>query len=319
MEPMSEIRVFAPATLGNLSAGFDALGLAVSPLDGSLLGDIVALEADDLEDWQLLVTGPFASELPEDPEANVVMAACRRFAEVANDRGVEIAPLRVTLEKRLPIGTGLGSSACSVVAALEALNRFHRHPLDTQEVFSLMAELEGGISGAVHTDNIAPCLFGGLRLCPPGSTQAYALPWPAPWQVVVCWPGTRLETRKSRAVLPENVPMKTAVNHGATFASFIHALHVGDVVLAAESLVDHLAEPHRGALLPGFDRAKTELTALGALAVGIGGSGPSIWAIVNDHEVGQAVAEWLTEHYRANDQGFVHLCRAEQGGARSLS
>lgn len=318
MQPMESIRVFAPATLGNLSAGFDALGLAVSPLDGSLLGDIVGLEASDSGEWQLLTTGPFASELPEDPESNVVMAASRRFAELAASRGVEIAPLRVTLEKRLPIGTGLGSSACSVVAALEALNRFHRHPFDTREIFGLMAELEGGISGAIHTDNIGPCLFGGLRLCPPGNLQAYALPWPAHWQVAVCWPGTRLETRASRAVLPASVSMKTAVDHGATFASFIHALHAGDVALAAESLVDHLAEPHRGALLPGFDAAKKELAALGALAVGIGGSGPSIWAIVDSLEVGQAAAQWLNDNYRANDLGFVHLCRAEQGGARSI-
>lgn len=319
MQPMTEIRVFAPATIGNLSVGFDALGLALAPLDGTLLGDIVMLRSGEAGDWSLRVGGRYSNELPGNPEDNVVLACCRRFEAVLRERGVTVRPLEVHLEKRLPIGTGLGSSACSVVAALEALNRFHRHPLDTGEVFQLMAEMEGRISGGIHTDNIGPCLFGGLRLCPPGSTTVYALPWPAPWRVVVCWPGTRLETKKSREVLPAQIPLETAVQQGAKFAGFVHALHAGDTRLAADSLVDLLAEPHRKALLPGFDKAKRALAALGALAVGISGSGPSIFAVVDDFEIANAVEVWMANNYRSEDRGFVHVCGAELGGARSLS
>jgi homoserine kinase len=206
-----------------------------------------------------------------------------------------------------------------VVASLEALNRLHRYPLTTPELFGLMAQMEGGISGEIHTDNIGPCLFGGLRLCPPGDPFAYALPWPAAWRVVVCWPGTRLETRDSRSVLPGNVPLKTSVQQSATFASFIHALHAGDTALAARSIKDLIAEPHRSKLLPGFAEAKAALGDLGALAVGISGSGPSMFAIVDDFEVGNAVEAWLADNYRGNDRGFVHVCRAELGGARSIS
>lgn len=319
MEVMTEIKVFAPATIGNLSVGFDALGLAIAPLDGTLLGDVVSLRSDGGDDWSLRVGGRFASELPEDPEDNVVLASCRRFEAAAGERDVTVRPLKVHLDKRLPIGTGLGSSACSVVATLEALNRFHRHPLGTSEIFQLMAEMEGGISGGVHTDNVGPCLFGGLRLCPPGSTTVYALPWPAPWRVVVCWPGTRVETKKAREVLPAEVPLKTAVQQGARFAGFVHALHAGDTRLAAESLVDLLAEPHRKALLPGFEKAKRALAELGALAVGISGSGPSIFAVVDDFEVANAVEVWMANNYRREDRGFVYVCGAELGGARSIS
>lgn len=319
MDLMEHIKVFAPATIGNVSVGFDALGLAVSPLDGSLLGDVVTLEASGAGEWVLETGGAFASELPEDPENNLVLTACRRFAEVVSGEGGEVVPLRARLEKGLPIGTGLGSSACSVVATLEALNRFHRHPLPTASLFALMAEIEGGVSGGVHTDNIGPCLYGGLRLCPPDSTRVYTLPWPAAWRVVVCWPGTRLETRKSRSVLPDGVPLKTAAKQSAHFACFIHALHTGDTALAAESLVDLLAEPYRKALLPGFEEARAALAGLGALAVGIAGSGPSIFAVIDDLETGQAVESWLGEHYRANERGFEHVCRAELGGARSIS
>lgn len=316
---MEHIKVFAPATIGNVTVGFDALGLAVAPLDGSLLGDIVSLEASESGEWMLETGGAFASELPDDPADNLVLTACRRFAEEVRDKGGEVKPLKAHLDKGLPIGTGLGSSACSVVATLEALNRFHRHPLSTRRMFALMAEIEGGVSGGVHTDNIGPCLYGGLRLCPPDSTEAYTLPWPAAWRVVVCWPGTSLETRKSRSVLPENVPLKTAAKQSAHFACFIHALHVGDAALAADSLVDLLAEPHRKALLPAFDETADALAGLGALGVGIAGSGPSVFAIIDDLEAGEAVAAWLEEHYRANERGFVHVCRAELGGARSIA
>jgi homoserine kinase len=314
------LAVYAPASVGNLSVGFDALGLALAPIDGSLLGDIVRLSPleDGSNDWRLGVTGPFAHALPEDQEDNVVTACCRAYQQAAEAAGHSIRPLSVTLDKRLPIGSGLGSSASSIVAALEALNRFHRNLLGTREVFGLMARMEGGISGEVHLDNVAPCLYGGLRLCPPGSQQEYALPWPGAWRAVVCWPGTRLETRDARSVLPDQVDRKVAVRHGAQFAQFIHALHTGSTKLAAHCVVDHIAEPYRRRLLPGFDAAREALLDLGALAVGISGSGPTVFALVDDYQVAESSAGWLDRHYRQNEAGFVHICRADLGGARVI-
>ena len=316
-EPLS---VYAPASVGNMSVGFDALGLALAPIDGKLLGDVVTLEipAEPQDDWTLETTGPFADALPADAEDNIVMACCRTYAQAADARGFSIEPLHVRLQKRLPIGSGLGSSASSIVAALEALNRWHANLLPAQELFTLMARMEGSISGEVHLDNVAPCLYGGLRLCPPGSQQEYALPWPAAWRAVVCWPGTRLETREARSVLPDEVPRKTAVRHGAQFAQFVHALHSGNAALAAECVVDHIAEPYRRALLPGFDEARTELGVLGALAVGISGSGPTLFALVNDWDIANRTAYWLEQHYCKNTTGFVHICRADLGGARCI-
>jgi homoserine kinase len=314
------LAVYAPASVGNMSVGFDALGLALAPIDGTLLGDIVTLSnlAGDGGDWQLEIKGDFAHALPQDPEDNIVISCCRAYQEAAERIGYTVRPLRVTLEKRLPIGSGLGSSASSIVAALEALNRWHAHMLPAQEVFGLMAKMEGSISGEVHLDNVAPCLYGGLRLCPPGSQQEYALPWPGAWRAVICWPGTQLETRKARSVLPDQIERKTAVRHGAQFAQFVHALHSGNAQLAAECVVDHIAEPYRRKLLPGFDEARVELRELGALAIGISGSGPTIFALVNDFEIANRVAYWLDENYRKNETGFVHICRADLGGARCI-
>lgn len=317
------LSVYAPASIGNLSVGFDALGLALAPLDGSLLGDRVQLRLlpgeEERGDWKLEVIGPFADALPEDQEDNVVISCCRAYQAAGAEKGVEIQPLHILLDKQLPIGSGLGSSASSIVAALEALNRWHDHLLGSRELFQLMARMEGGISGEVHLDNIAPCLYGGLRLCPPGAYHEYPLPWPGAWRIVVCWPGTRLVTRDARAVLPEAVPRNLAVRHGAQFAEFIQSLHTGNVKRAAECLVDHIAEPHRRRLLPGFDQAKTALLGIGALAVGISGSGPTIFALVDDAAITANTAVWMAENYIRNEQGFVHVCRADLGGARSMA
>jgi homoserine kinase len=317
------LSVYAPASIGNLSVGFDALGLALAPVDGSLLGDVIQLRSitdpETNPDWILEVHGPFAAALPAAQEDNVVVSCCRAYQEAAAGKGVDIPPLHVLLDKRLPIGSGLGSSASSIVAALEALNRWHDHLLSSRELFRLMARMEGGISGEVHLDNIAPCFYGGLRLCPPGDYREYSLPWPAAWHAVVCWPGTRLVTRDARAVLPDKVPRKLAVRFAAQFAEFVHALHMGNVKRAAECVVDLIAEPHRRKLLPGFDEAKTALRGIGALAVGISGSGPTVFALVDEPAVAAEAAAWMAENYCKNEQGFVHVCRADLGGARSVT
>jgi len=316
------LTVYAPASIGNMSVGFDALGLALAPMDGTLLGDLVKLQplSDSTagEDWLLEVDGPFANALPLDQEDNIVISCCRAFQGAAAEKGVVAKPLKVMLYKRLPVGSGLGSSASSIVAALEALDRWYGNPLNTHELFQLMARMEGTISGEVVLDNIAPCLYGGLRLCPPGSHREYALPWPGAWRAVICWPGTEIVTREARSVLPDVIPRKAAVRHGAQFAQFIHALHSGNSQLAAECVVDHIAEPYRRKLLPGFDDARIELKRQGALAVGISGSGPTIFALVDDFDVANICEAWLASNYTKTEAGFVHICRADLGGARSI-
>jgi homoserine kinase len=312
------LTVYAPASSGNVSVGFDALGLALAPMDGSLLGDCVSILPGTPADWMLCIDGPFAHALPQDQEQNIVITSCRRFEQAARVVGVDVSPLNITLDKRLPVGSGLGSSASSIVATLVALNHYFGRPLDRPALLKLMAEMEGNISGEVHLDNIAPCLLGGLRLCMPDGARQYGLPWPGHWRSVVAWPGTCLETKPAREVLPTSYERKTVVAHGAQFALFVHQLYQGEAVAAAECLVDLLAEPYRTALLPGFEEARVELAKMGALATGISGSGPTVFCIVDDSRVAEAVAQWLQQNYLQNESGFVRICRADLAGAREV-
>jgi len=312
------LSVYAPASSGNVSVGFDTLGLALAPIDGSLLGDRVSIMPGNPPDWMLCLDGPFAHALPQNQEQNIVITSCRRFERVAHEAGVDVRPLNVSLGKHLPVSSGLGSSASSIVATLVALNHYFGRPLNRPALLKLMAEMEGSISGEIHLDNIVPSLLGGLRLCMPSGVSQYALPWPGHWQSVVSWPGTQLDTRSARDILPPAYDRKTVVAHGAQFALFVRQLYQGEPAAAAGCLVDLLAEPHRRSLIPGFDTARAELKRIGALAVGISGAGPTIFCITDDSGVAKSAAQWLQQNFVKNEAGFVRICRADLAGAREI-
>ena len=152
------VRVYAPASSANMSVGFDVLGAAVTPVDGSLLGDVVSVEAAD--QFSLNNLGRFANKLPSEPRENIVYQCWERFCQELG----KTVPVAMTLEKNMPIGSGLGSSACSVVAALVAMNEHCGKPLNDTRLLAIMGELEGRISGSIHYDNVAPCFLGGMQL-----------------------------------------------------------------------------------------------------------------------------------------------------------
>jgi homoserine kinase len=307
------VKVYAPASIGNVSVGFDVLGAAVSPADGSLLGDCVSVEAAEV--FSLKNEGRFVSKLPDDPQENIVYQCWQRFCQ---EIGKEI-PVAMTLEKNMPIGSGLGSSACSVVAGLMAMNEFCGKPLDDNTLLTLMGELEGRISGSVHYDNVAPCFLGGLQLMlNENGIISQDVPGFSDWLWVMAYPGIKVSTAEARAILPAQYRRQDCINHGRYLAGFIHACHTQQPELAIKLMQDVIAEPYRTRLLPGFAEARKAAREIGALACGISGSGPTLFAVCNDRETARRMADWLENHYLQNDEGFVHICRLDTAGARLL-
>jgi len=307
------VKVYAPASIGNVSVGFDVLGAAVSPIDGTLLGDCVQVEA--ASSFSLENAGRFVSKLPTDAKQNIVYQCWERFCQ---EIGKEV-PVAMRLEKNMPIGSGLGSSACSVVAGLMAMNEFCGQPLDKNTMLRLMGELEGRISGSVHYDNVAPCYLGGLQLM---LEQEDALCQSVPafddWLWVMAYPGIKVSTAEARAILPPQYSRQDCIAHGRNLAGFIHACHTRQPLLAAKLMQDVIAEPYRTQLLPGFAQARQAAKDLGALTCGISGSGPTLFAVCNELATAQQMASWLQENYLQNDEGFVHICRLDTAGARQL-
>lgn len=307
------VRIYAPASIGNVSVGFDVLGAAVSPVDGSLLGDCVSVEAAD--SFSLHNEGRFVAKLPSDPKENIVYQCWERFCQELG----KTVPVAMRLEKNMPIGSGLGSSACSVVAGLMAMNEFCGKPLDDTRLLALMGELEGRISGSVHYDNVAPCFLGGIQLM---IEQNGIISQPVPafddWLWVMAYPGIKVSTAEARAILPAQYRRQDCVSHGRYLAGFIHACHTNQPALAAALMKDVIAEPYRTKLLPGFAQARQAAEDIGALACGISGSGPTLFSVCDNLDTAQRLTKWLQENYLQNDEGFVHICRLDTIGARKL-
>lgn len=307
------VKVYAPASIGNVSVGFDVLGAAVSPIDGTLLGDCVTVES--AAQFSLFNEGRFAGKLPAQAEENIVYQCWQRFCQALG----KTVPVAMRLEKNMPIGSGLGSSACSVVAALLAMNAHCGYPLDENQMLTLMGEMEGRISGSVHYDNVAPCYLGGMQLMlEENSIISQQVPGFSEWLWVMAYPGIKVSTAEARAILPAQYRRQDCVNHGRFLAGFIHASHTQQPALAAKLMKDVIAEPYRTKLLPGFVQARQASADIGALACGISGSGPTLFAVCEGEDVAQRLSSWLTQHYLQNDEGFVHICRLDTTGARVM-
>ncbi|XKM14141.1 homoserine kinase [Orbaceae bacterium ac157xtp] len=305
------IKVYAPASMANISVGFDILGAAISPINGQSLGDLVTVTSAD--EFSLTCQGHFVQKLPSDNKQNIVYQCWQRFCEVIG----QALPIAITLEKNMPIGSGLGSSACSVVGALVALNTYCNQPLNQQQLLSLMGELEGRVSGSVHYDNVAPCYLGGLQLI---IDEMGIISQPIPhfedWFWVMAYPGIKVSTAEARAILPSHYSKADCVAHGRYVGGFIHACYSQQPKLAAAMLQDNVAEPYRKSLLPNYEQTQTQVKKIGALAAGISGSGPTIYVVADNLETAQQIELWLQKNYLQNSEGFTHICKIDQQGAR---
>jgi homoserine kinase len=308
-------RYYAPASTGNFSVGFDLLGLALEPISGELLGDIVEITGEGME-FSFSQSGRYVHQLPANTEDNLVRICFQAFEQkIART----LPPLVVHLQKNLPVGSGLGSSACSIAAACFAFNEYFKRPLNSTQLLQLMAECEGGVSGSIHYDNVAPSLFGGLQLMLPGSAEVCRkLPWFADWRVVICYPGTVISTKAAREVLPETISRATAIEFSGLLARFVSALYAQDEAEALASLHDVLAEPHRLMLIPELLPLRKRMLEQGIAHLGISGSGPTLFAVCNSHEQSESAASLFRINYEKNADAMTHICRVAEQGAHEL-
>jgi len=317
---MTKLRAYAPASIGNFAAGFDLMGAALAPLDGSLWGDVVTAELAAAP--SLTVAGTHAAHLPAAPWDNLVLRTYALFGQALREKGAECPAIAFHLEKGLPRSSGLGSSAASVAATLAACQGLLGDPLSRNELYTVAGKAEGLFSGAAHLDNVVPALDGGVQLLVPGpggTTEARLLPWFDDLVLVVASPAFELPTERSRQALPKSFTLAETVGFAQNLAAFVHALESGDRALLRRCLRDPLAEPHRAPLVPGFRAAQAAALADGALGCTLSGSGPAMFAVAPSVEQARAIAKILQSTLL--DAGLtseVRLCGLDHQGARIL-
>ncbi len=292
---MQEVRVFAPATVANVAVGFDILGFAINrPGD-----EIVARRNDSFSGVRITsITGTGDKVLPTEVEKNTAgMSALRLLQHLGRTEiGVELE-----IHKKMPFGSGLGSSAASAAGAAVAVNALLGSPLSRESLLYFTVLGEEVADGSFHADNVAPCLVGGITLIRSNdSLDVHHLPVPPSLSVAVVHPEIEILTRDARAVLSDTVPLKTAILQMGSLASFITALYTNDLPLLGRSLKDHIVEPQRKRLITGFDEVQAAALHRGALGCSISGAGPSVFALCDSGYVAQSVGQGMQAAFQAH-------------------
>jgi homoserine kinase len=309
---------FAPATVANVAVGFDILGFAVEAAGDRVRvtrtkePSVIILEITDD------AGAPFGPEIPLDPSRNTATVGLSALLEERRlDFGFE-----VSISKGIALGSGLGGSAASAVAALVAANALLERPLADDELMPYALLGEQAASGAIHPDNVAPCLLGGLTLVTSLSPfRCVRLPVPRKVLTVLVHPRVRVDTRGARRLLRAEVPLADLVKQTASLAGFVAGCYTDDLELIRQSLRDHVVEPQRATLIPAFAEMKAAALADGALGASISGSGPTVFAWVASPEAAERVRHSmlraLKEHGGTDADSWVSP--VSEQGARVLN
>jgi len=311
MNPGASITVFAPASVGNVGVGFDTLGHA---LEG--VGDTIRLRLDSRPGIRLEAVSGRVNSLPADPSANT---ALKPLLAMSRDFSIDDG-IAVTLDKGIPMGSGMGGSAASAVAAVVAADALWQLGLEPERQLAYALLGETVASGAGHLDNLAPCLFGGLVLCEDGDPPTVTrLPVPPELRCVLVHPALTVNTRDARAMLATTVALARHVEHSQHLAGFVAGCLRGDLKQIGRCLRDVVIEPQRCGLIPGFEAVQAAALTAGALGSSISGSGPSVFAWC-EAEQASVVASEMVAAFSAHGITAEHWISAINAqGARVLS
>lgn len=266
---MNEIKIFSPATVANLSCGFDVLGLCLDNV-----GDEMIIRKTPKKG--IFIKKVNGYKIPLEPHKNVAGVSAQAIYEKLNvNHGFEIE-----ITKNIKPGSGIGSSAASASGAVFGINALCGYPFTKKALTKFAMKGEAIASGCEHADNIAPGIFGNITLI-----RSYApldileIKAPKELYITVIHPQVEVKTAEARALLGDQVTMSDAIKQLGNLGSLISGLHTSDYKRIGNSLNDYIAEPKRKVLIPKYNEVKKMAKSHGALGSGISGSGPSIFVL----------------------------------------
>lgn len=270
--PPKKVTAFAPASVGNVAVGFDILGFALESI-----GDTITLHRTEERGVEIAEITGVVTDLPRGADENTATVG---LVQLIADFGLPFG-FRVDIDKGISLGSGMGGSAASAVAAIVAANEFVGRQLSRNEILSYALLGESVASGDIHGDNVTPSLCGGLTLTRSlEPIDVVQIPVPEDICCVLVRPEHRIDTRNARKVIPKDMPLSIFVQQSANLAGFLAGCFMADTQLIRNSLQDLLIEPHRAPLIPGFRYVRQAALDNGALGCSISGAGPSVFAWV---------------------------------------
>ena len=290
-------RAFSPASVGNAAVGFDILGHAIAGV-----GDEVAVRRIEAPEVRIAAIRGAAVALPTiaaENTAGVALIALREALGLSFGFEIEI-------DKGIPLGSGMGGSAASCVAALVAANSLLEAPLSRQALYPFALAGEAVASGGRHGDNLGPMLLGGLVLAT--ADRLVPIPVPAAWHSLLVHPEAVLETRRARAALQGDYQLGEFIAQSANLALVLAGCHAADAGLVRAGLRDVLVEPRRASLIVGFEAAKQAALGGGAMGASISGAGPSVFGWYEDRASAEAALPAVRAAFAAagfDSQGWV--------------
>lgn len=306
---MKKIRIFAPATVANLGCGFDIIGMAIEGT-GDLL-EIRVTSGDELE-----INNSSGVGLPDDINRNVITPAIKAMLHKLGKK----YSVKVDILQKIRPGSGIGSSAASTVGAVYGLNELLGRPFGTDDLIEFAMEGELLTGGARHADNVAPALLGGIVLVRGYEPlDVIRLPVPSDFYCAIVHPHITVMTKEGRDILPDSVPLGNAVRQWGNVGGLVAGLLSGDMPLVGRSVCDVVAEPYRKCFIPEYDRLKSELLNIGALAVNIAGSGPSVFALADSPERAENAGQAMSQHFaHLAIPADVYCSGINRSGARAV-
>ena len=303
------IKIFSPATIGNIGPGFDVLGLAIKGM-----GDIIEARKNDTGISISFMESN--SPLSRDPQKNTAGIAAREVLKMLNVKG----GVELKLKKGLPSGSGLGSSAASAAAAAFATNCLYGNELTKMDLILPATRAEEVVSGGFFADNTAPALLGGATLtrsCLP--LDVTKIGFIEDLKIILVTPEIVILTKKARKILPKKIPLKDFVYNMGNSCLISAAFSKNDYALFARSLNDDVIEPVRAKLIPGFEKVKENAIRAGADGMAISGSGPTVFAITNNLQKARIIEDSMIRTFKTfgiNSRGLI--TEVDRNGTRIL-
>ncbi len=306
---MNEIKLFAPATIANVSCGFDVLGLCLDTV-----GDEMIIRKT--KEKGVKITKIIGQDLPLETNKNVAgVAVLALLKQLNSDAGFEIE-----IYKNIKPGSGIGSSAASSAGAVFGVNKLLGEPFTLHELVPFAMEGERLASGTAHADNVAPALLGGFTLIRSYQPlDIVKIDAPTALYVTVVHPQIEVKTADARSVLKQTVSLQQTVIQLGNLGGLISGLYTDDYELIGRSLHDEIVEPYRSILIPEFENVKKAALAAGALGSGISGSGPSIFALSKSKETAEKVGQAMALVYKNIEIDFdIHVSKVNANGIKII-